>query len=68
MVEGKAVEHLAHVEADVAAGFAQDPSNLPEHRLDIDVDLDIRSKFTIDICQIAIRAIIGQPFETGTNL
>lgn len=59
MVESETVEHLAHVEADHAAGPGDGSSDLPEHGLVVDIDFDEGSVFSIDECEIAICAVEG---------
>ena len=59
MVEGETVEHLAQVEADRAAWLRNNPSDLPEHSLVVDIDLNEGSVFSIDEREVAICAVEG---------
>ena len=59
MVQGKAVEHLAHVEAYLACRASDRFAYLSEHCVVVDVDLDEGRVFAIDECQITVRAEVG---------
>ena len=59
MVERETVEHFTHIEADFALGVGQSFSYLLEHGIVIDVNLNKRSKLTINVREIAICAVIG---------
>jgi len=65
VVERKTVEHFTHIEADFALGVGQSFSYLFEHCIVIDVNLNKRSKLTINIREIAICAVVGTAIRDG---
>ena len=59
VVKRETIEHLSHIKAGLTTVIGQGLSNLLEHCVVINIDLNERRVLTIDKCQIAIYAVIG---------
>lgn len=80
MVKRQTIEHFAQVETDPVSRPFYGASNLLEHRLIVNVDLDKRSILSIDEREVTVRAterapvrerdqlVIGPATDTGAEL